>query len=540
MSWRKFFKSNLFYRDICRILGYYFLGFSLTFIIPLTLAAYYQYIQKPEFHPQPHSTLAFAESILITLALAGLFLLLGSRSKGNLFRKEGLATVVLIWFLTPLIAALPFYLSGTLKNPIQAYFEACSGLTTTGSSIMHAKLYDSDGKEIPYQRSICGIHNTTYEFYGTIAPAGNNAEGIEAVSKAVLFWRSFTNWLGGAGIVMLFVAILPMLGVGGKVLFQTEVPGPHKEALTPRVKETAIYLWKIYLGLTLLQIILLLVTNQEMEWLDAVTVSLSTISTGGFSIHNQNIAYYHNMTTEWVIIVFMILGSINFSLYYYALHGKIYRFYEAEFLLFLIITFIVCFLASWWLLGSQHSTAQAIHYGIFHLVSAISTTGFNITNYNTWPYLVQALMWVVMFLGGMSGSTAGGMKTLRLIMLFRIAINRIESIFRPQKVEKISIGGREVDNNAAMMALCFLAILSAISVGSTVLFIANGIDPSTSLSLVACMINDTGMSFGMAGPTESLAFMTNTELLASCFLMILGRLEFFAVLALFLPSFWKT
>ena len=289
-----------------------------------------------------------------------------------------------------------------------------------------------------------------------------------------------------------------------------------------------------------MQIFLLVITNQKMEWFDAITVSLSTISTGGFSIHNQNIAFYNNLATEWVIIIFMILGSINFSLYYYALHGKIYRFYETEFLLFLFITFVACFLAFWWLLESQLPIAEAIHYGIFHLVSALSTTGFNIVNYNAWPYLVQALMWVVMFLGGMSGSTSGGMKTVRLVMLFRIARSKIESVFRPQRVERISIGGREVDDQAASMVLCFFLILTAISVISTVLFIANGIDPSTSLSLVACMINDTGMSFGMGGPTESLAFMTNTELIASCFLMILGRLEFFAVLAFFVPAFWKS
>lgn len=547
----------MYYRDVFRILGYFFIGFSLSFTLPLALAVYYEFFQSPELHPQPHTTSFFVESILICVALALIFLMFGRNAKGHIFLKEGLAIVVLIWFLTPAIAALPFFLSGTLKNPFQAYFEACSGLTTTGSSVMQAKHYDPvNGEEIPIKKTFCGVINTTYEFYGNIPPVVDPktgeivAEGVEAVSKAILFWRSLTNWLGGGGIVVLFVAILPLLGIGGKILYQAEVAGPNKEALTPRIKETAINLWKIYLTLSVLEVIFLMATNTEMEWLDAITVTFSTISTGGFSIRNTSIAYYQNSHTEWVVIVFMILGSINFALYYHLFKGKAYRFYEPEFFLFMLLLVVGTALIAWNLLGKvetplvphpekTYALSEAIRSGAFQLVSSLSTTGFSTANYDTWPYIAQAIMWIAMYFGGMSGSTSGGIKTVRLIMLFKIAQNKVESLFRPDKMTRVMVSGREIDPSISILTLCFFLLITSVSIAASMIYIAYGIDPETSIGLVACLINGVGLSFRMGAPGDSLAFLNNAELILSSLLMLLGRLEFFAVFALLVPSFWK-
>lgn len=546
----------MFFRDVCKILGFYFLGLSALLLIPFCLAAYYQFVLDPALHLQPHSTFSFLAAIGISAFFGLLCLFFGKNSQGHIFKREGLVSVVLIWFLTPVIAGLPFYLSGTLENPLQAYFEACSGITTTGSTVMHSKQYDAHtGQEIPIQKTICGHHDAAYSFFGTITPVRNAAgeiiyEGIEAVSKALLFWRSFTNWLGGGGIVVLFVGIIPTIRSAGKLLFQAEVPGPNKEAFTPRIKETSITLWKIYLYLTVLAMAALFIFVPALEWLDVVTVALGVVSTGGFSIRNTNIAYYNSPTLEWILILFMILGSINFSLLYQAIKGKIYRLYEPEFILFLAILLIVSVIASTQLLGVQQimldgttntiaSLHDAIRYGVFQMISTQTTTGFSLANYDSWPYLVQAVMWVAMFLGGMAGSTAGGIKIVRIIMLFKIALYKLESLFYPEAVRKFKVGDREIDEGIASMVLCFFLIVVAMSVLSTLFYIADGIDAETSFGLVACMINCTGLSFRMANPLESCAFLSNFSLGLSSFLMILGRLEFFAVLALFLPSFWK-
>lgn len=543
-------------RNVSKIVGLYFFAYTAALVVPLLLAIYYQFV-VPEEHPQPHTTAAFLISILITLCMAGGLYLYGRPVKVRIYRREGLAVVVLIWLLTPLVSALPFWISGTLKNPLAAYFEATSGLTTTGSTVMHPKKYDpATGREIPNVHVVKGEINTTYAFYGTIDPVrekGTNKilyEGIEAVSKALLFWRAFIQWIGGLGIVVIFVAVLPILGAGGKVLYHAEVPGPVKESLTPRIKETAIHLWKIYTGLTVILVILLMATNSKMTSLDAITTAFTTLSTGGFSIRNASIAYYESATTEWIIMVFMLLGSINFSLYYYVIRGKIYRLYEPEFILFIIIVISTCALASWQLIGAyKHSllpnldtvmtTHEAIRYGSFHVISAMTTTGYTLADYDHWPYVVQTILVIVMFVGGMSGSTAGGIKIMRLYILYRLAYFKTESLFKPKEVQIYKVGDKEMDNSSLIMVLCFFLVAISISVAGTFFYILDGIDPETSLGLVACMINCTGLTFRVGNPLESCAFLSNFGYSLSSALMILGRLEFFAILAVLAPSFWK-
>lgn len=545
----------MFYREILRILSSYLFLYAAILSIPFTLAAYYQFVADPLRHPQPSSTLAFAYTIAICLGLAFLFKQGVRQAKAALYRRESLATAVIIWFLTPAIGCLPFLFSGTIERLDQAYFEAASGFTTTGATVLEAKKYDAEtGKEVPIRRTYCGMQQTTYEFYGTVAPVtnalGERFEGIEAVSHALLFWRSLMQWLGGMGILVLFVAFLPELGIKGKFLFQTESPGPIKEALTPRITETALQLWQIYVGLTIVEVLLLLITNRQMSLFDAVTITLSTVSTGGFSVHNESLAYYHNFHTEWIVLVFMILGSINFSFYYYIIKGKIYRLFEPEFALYMLLLLTLGGFIAWNLIGVQrisltgesegvYSLREALHIGFFQLISAQTSTGFFLADYDHWPAIVQVVILIAMYLGGMAGSTAGGIKIVRFYMLFQIIKSKVESIFRPKTIRIIRLGQREIDQSAAISVLCFFVLVMFFSILATLCYIADQVDPETALGLTACMINNTGGAFRAAGPMSTMAFLSPFSTILSSFVMILGRLEFYAVLVLLMPAFWK-
>jgi len=546
----------MLYREIAKVVGTYFVGFSFALLLPLFLSVYYQFYIDPALHPQPHPTLAFEGTWLITLALGSILRFWGRKTKGYFFRREGLMCVVLIWFLSPVIGAMPFLLSGTLTNPVQAYFEATSGLTTTGASLLVAKQYQPGTmKEVPYEKVVRGEIDTKYVFYGTIEPVRNEkgeiiSEGIEALGKPLLFWRSFMQWLGGLGIVVLFVAVLPALGVGGRVLYHAEMPGPLEESLTPRIKETASLLWKIYLGLTFAEIILLLWTNPALSRFDAVCITLSTISTGGFTVVNGSIGAYQNAGTEWVVLFFMLFGSINFSLYFYCLKGKFFRLYEPELIVYSLGLLVMGAYLSYNLIGLQKVTTNgelggvytignAIRQGYFQMISAQTSTGFAIADYDKWPYVLQVLMLCSIYLGGMSGSTAGGMKMMRHILLFRIAQDKVELLFRPQTVRKLRIGDRTIDTSAVITVLCFFLTVIAMAVLGTFLLTLDGLDPETSIAVITSTINNSGMGFREAGPTDSFAFLSNFGCILTSIWMLMGRLEFFAVLVILVPAFWK-
>lgn len=546
----------MFYREIRRIISSYLYFYASILCLPLILAAYYQFRISDMNHPQPHTTLAFASTIVICLGLAWILGRGTGKAPAMLYRqREALASVVIIWILTPAIGALPFVFSGTLERFDQAYFEVTSGFTTTGATVFEAKRYDPHtGQEIPIQRSYQGIHADAYTFYGTVKPVedpftGERLEGLEAVSCALLFWRSLTQWIGGMGIIVLFVAFLPELGIQSKFLFQTETPGPIKEGFKPRIKETALQLWAIYVILTLLEVVLLFAVNPEISLFDAVTIAFSTLSTGGFSVHDENIGYYQQTNTEWVVLIFMILGSINFSLYYYILKGKFYRIFDPELIGYLLILAILGLFVVFEIWETPqisfkgkdletYTFAEALRIGLFQLVSTQTSTGFFVDPYDTWPYLVQVTLLIAMYLGGMSSSTAGGMKIIRIQILFEVAKSKIESIFQPRSVKKTRLGNREIDQTAAFSVLCFFLLTITISVLSTFFYVCDKIDPETALGLTACMVNNTGMAFKAAGPLGSMAFLSPFSMYLSSFLMILGRLEYYALLAVLFPIFW--
>ena len=547
----------LLYREISKILAVYLSFLAATLLVPLSLAAYYQFLADPASHPQPYDTASFALTIVVCIGIAAGLWWIGRTAIGRYFKREALALVVSIWFVTAIVGGLPFYFSGTFDNMVDCYFEAMSGLTTTGATVMHPKNYDPiSGAEIPVHKVFSDVYQISYTFDGTVAPVRDAvtgkvvATGVEAVGKALLFWRSLMQWLGGMGIVVLLVAVLPALGVGGKALYQAEVPGPTKETITPRIKETASLLWKIYLGFSIAEVALLMVTNSDMPLFDAVTVTFSNLSTGGFTTRNGSIAAYRNPATEWVVIAFMVVGSINFALYFQVLRGKIYRLFEPEFLTYMAILFLSSYLAIWNLVGSpefplvgsakgSYSLWDAVRYGCFQSISAQTSTGFATADYDKWPFINQVQMLLVMFVGSMAGSTGGGIKIIRHVILFRVAQYKVESMFRPRAVHTLRVGDREISADAANTVLCYFLIITVLSAVATLLFTLTGIDPETALATTACMINNIGIAFRMGGPTESFAFLSPLMKIFSTIWMVMGRLELFAVLVVLTPAFWK-
>lgn len=520
--------------------------------IPLGIAYYCERIVGPESYPQLPCTTAFLITLIFTLLLGGMFWLIGRDSSRRIYRREALLLVLLVYLITPAISGLPFLLSNTLTNPVDAFFEAVSGLTTTGASSMEAKKYDPE----THQEIAVGI-KAGYSYYGTIDPVldpitETYLEGLAAVNPSLLFWSSFMQWLGGMGIIVLFVAILPALGVGGKLIAQTEISAT-KESLFPRIKETASQLWKIYCSLTLLQILLLVATNRNISFFDASMISLATVSTGGYTPINGGIASFHSAATDVIVMIFMILGSISFPLYFYLTHGKIQRLRDPELKTFFVIITIAVTFATWQLIGTPKdaltslgstsglfSFSEALRYGAFQVISAQTTTGFFTSNFDQWPSTIQLLIFILMFIGGMSGSTTGGIKIIRLQTFFKIMLNKIESIYRPDTVRMTRVGASLIDTQTGLTVLCYIMIAFSLTVIGTFLLVWDGVDPESSLTTIASMMNTMGFPFKSAGPTESFAFLSDFGKMISSIWMIAGRLEFFAVLVLFVPAFWKT
>ena len=534
------------FQKICQILGKYLVYLSIALCLPLAVAGYYQYIAAPSDHPQPHSTFAFFLALIVCLALSQLLSFLGRQKiEQQFYRRESILIVVLIWIVTSIVSALPFYFSRTLTHPVDAYFEAISGLTTTGITMIASKAYDpTTGAEIPIHITNPHVPGKTYTYWGTVAPIRDPASGlilhsgVEAVSKALLLWRSLLQWMGGIGIIVIFLTVLPALGVGGKFLYQIEMTGPIKEGLTPRVRDTASRIWKLYLFFTLLQIVLLLFTNSQMPFFDALCTSLSTISTGGFSVRNDSIASYQNTATTAIVIAFMVIGSINFSLFFHAMRFKFFRIYVPDFFLFVSTAIIGCVLVSVYLMSAS-SVSEAFYLGSFQALSMQTTTGFTIADYDAWPFPSQMFMLILMFIGGMSGSTAGGIKTSRFYILYKIVSHRLESLYRPDSVRKLRVGNVEVDDKNALTVVSFFCIVAFFTVVGCVALVLDGLDPETSLGLIASFMNNVGAAFRAAGPSGSCLFLSDFSKILSTFWMLLGRLEFYVVLLLFLPDFWK-
>jgi trk system potassium uptake protein TrkH len=430
--------------------------------------------------------------------------LLARRPNPEVYRKEGLAVVGLGWLLSGAFGALPFLLSGVLPDVHDAFFESLSGFTTTGSTVLR------------------------------------DIEAAGAAAPSVLFWRSLTHWLGGMGVIVLFLAVLPTLGAGGKQLFRSEVPGPVPEGLRPRIAETAAILWRLYVGLSAVLAILLLI--EGMDLYEALIHTFGTLATGGFSNRNASVAAYDSVAIEVTIIVFMLLAGTNFTLYFRVLGGDWKAFVkDAEWrvyvgLLLLATAYIAVHL---WAAGVVDSFGESLRQAGFQVVALTTTTGFGTADFELWPKATQVVLVALMFVGGSAGSTGGGMKVIRVMLLAKLALHEIRRGFAPAVIRQVRVGGRVVEPALRNGTLAYFALLLAIAVAATFLVALTGEDLVTSFTSVAATLNNIGPGLAKVGPMLNFAELEPFAKYVLSLCMVLGRLELYAILVLFVPSFWR-
>jgi trk system potassium uptake protein TrkH len=414
--------------------------------------------------------------------------------------REGYITVSVAWLSAALFGALPYWFAG-IASPLDAFFESVSGFTTTGASIF------SDPESLP---------------------------------RGILFWRDFSQWLGGMGIIVLVVAVLPFLGVGGMQLFRAEVPGPTPERLRPRIRQTASILWRVYLGLTAAQAVLYLAGG--MTLFDAVTHAFGTMPTGGFSPRTASIGHYASPYLQYVTIVFMYLAGVNFALHYRALRGRPRSFLADEewrFYSLILVAACAIVVTAHLVAGTYRSLEAAFRASAFQVVSIGTTTGFATADYVTWPAVTQGVLLTLMFVGGMAGSTGGGMKTMRLWAALKQGAVELRKHFHPRAVIVTRVGGRVVPEGVMLNILAFMLLFVASFVVGALLLTVMGVDLVTAAGASAAAIGNIGPGLGGVGPTGHYAWVPGPGKAILCLLMLLGRLEIYTVLVLFHPGFWR-
>jgi len=442
--------------------------------------------------------------------LIGLPVWFFTRKNRSLNSKDGFVIVTLAWILVALAGAQPFYLTGTIPNFTDAWFESMSGVTTTGASII-----------------------------GNIETLPNLVNGIESLPHGVLFWRSFIQWIGGMGIIVFTIAILPLLGVGGVQLFKAEVPGPVADKIRPRVREAAKILWMVYVGFTFVQVLLLGLAG--MPWFDSVCHALTTMPTGGFSTQNASIAAYSNPLIHYIIIFFMFVAGVNFTLHFRAITGN-YKVHlkDYEFRVYLSIICIATLLI-FFNISSANSdwSHNSFLISLFESLAMLTGTGYAIADYELWPFFSQHLLLIIMFFGAMGGSTSGGMKIARIILLIKYAATETRRMLHARAIIPIRIGDRFISDEVVRNTLGFSLIYLSVFVLTAFVLTAFNLDLLSAIGASASAIGNVGPAFGAFGPTDSYALLhpIGKWMLTIC--MLLGRLEIFTIMVLFSRTFWK-
>jgi trk system potassium uptake protein TrkH len=466
-----------------------FLGMAMLF--PLVCGFYYQ----------DTSIKPLLVSMLISVLFGGALYLGGRKeNSGNISHREGMAIVTFAWVSIGLFGALPFYLGEMLPSFTDAFFESVSGFTTTGASVL---------------------------------------TNIESVPKGLLFWRSLIQWLGGMGIIVLSVAILPFLGVGGMQLYKAEVPSPVPDKLKPRVRDTAKILWKVYLLITIFEVILLLFGG--MTLFDSLCHTFTTMPTGGFSTKNTSVAHFNSSYIDMVIALFMLLAGINFSLHFQIIKGNTLAFWkDAECRFFLCAVLVLTVLVSLDIYGDVYQSIwESFRYGLFQVVSIVTTTGYATADYELWPGMSQVIIFFCMFLGASAGSTGGGMKCIRIMLCMKYCYKEIFSLIHPRSISHVKISGKVIPEDVVRSVLGFVALYLALFVFCSILLAGTGVDFLTAISAVASAIGNIGPGFGMVGPVENYAGITAIGKWILIWCMLIGRLEVYTVIILLAPEFWR-
>lgn len=475
---------------IFNILGKLLVGESFFLFISLLVSLIYQ---GPD-------TIAFLKAGLITFTAGSLSYLFTKGVQKELGKREGYIIVSLVWVVFSLFGCLPYLFSGAIPSVTNAFFETMSGFTTTGSSIL------------------------------------NN---IEELPHGILFWRSLTQWMGGMGIIVMFLAILPTLGIGGRELFVAEVPGPTPDKLTPRIKETARNLWGLYILFTLVETILLWFGG--MTFFDAINHSLTTMATGGYSTKQASVGFFTSPYIQYVIIFFMFVAGTNFTLSYAVITGRFNKIYKDEEFKFYTLVVLGCtaLIATGLYIAGGIGGEQAFRDSLFTVVSIITTTGYATADYLLWAPFLGMVIFVLFFVGGSAGSTGGGVKVVRILLLFKNSFYELKRLVHPNAVIPIRYNSKVVDQKTVTNILAFFVFYILIFMISSLLMSLWSSDIYSAFSAVATTLGNIGPGFGEVGPMENFYHLPDLAKWFLAFLMMLGRLELFTVLVLFSPSFWK-
>ena len=474
------------FRLVFKVTGKALMVEAVSMLIPLMVCLFYQEDPTPFLFTIPLvMIIGFALSLL--------------HSNDHFFPREGFFSVALIWLLMGAFGALPFYFSGFFPSYIDCFFEAVSGFTTTGASILTA---------------------------------------VEPLSRGILFWRSFIHWLGGMGVLILTIALLPSLGSRTLHLMKAESPGPVVSKLVPKSSQSSKILYGIYCGMTAIEVIALRIAG--MPWYDSIVHSFATAGTGGFSTRNLSIAAYNSPAIEIIITIFMLLFSVNFSLYFLLLCGKVKQVLKSDELrFFLIVVFASIVLITFNIWNLYPTVDESIRHAAFQVGSIISTTGFASTDFNQWPEFSRVLLVLLMFVGACAGSTGGAIKCSRVLLLGRCIRREIKQVIHPRVVNVVKLDGRVVDEPALRSVHIFFAAYIFITLGATLLVSVDNNSFGTTFTAVVSCIGNIGPGLELVGPMGNYAFFSPFSKLLLSLCMIIGRLEILPILVLFSGNAWK-
>lgn len=479
------------YRIVFKVLGYMMLIIAICMVPPLLIATFLK----------QSDTMPFLMSIMATTLFGAGLIYFNQNSSSSIKTREGLAIVTLGWVFASLFGALPFYLSGSVATYVDAFFETVSGFTTTGATII---------------------------------------TDIEILPKGILFWRSFTHWIGGMGILVVAVAILRTLGSGGFQIFKAESPGPVADKVVPKIKDTAKILYMAYISISILEFVLLMLGG--MSAYESAIHTFGTLGTGGFSTRNASIGGFSSSYIQIVIAIFMIMSGVNFSLYYDLFKGKwkdVYKNSELRLYLSIIAVAVLAItintnisLFDNWFIAFKHA--------LFQVSSLMTTTGYTSFDYEQWDTFSKAILFMLMFVGGSAGSTGGSIKVIRILVLVQLVKREFTKVLHPRSVVAVKVNNQAVADDTLMNIASFFMLYMMIFIFGTILISIEGIGLLGAGSAVAATLGNIGPGFDFVGPTTTYsAFSIPSKLLLS-FFMLLGRLELFTVLALFSPKFWKS
>ncbi|MEE3362408.1 MAG: TrkH family potassium uptake protein [Anaerovoracaceae bacterium] len=479
-------------RSILRISGLLLILTGCFISLPMLVAVHFQ---------EYDCAIAFFYVLAGCIAAGTFFRVFIPRSPEPLRKRDGLIIVTLTWLIMSFVGALPFTIQGCIPNYIDAFFETCSGFSTTGSSIL---------------------------------------TNVEAMPLSMLFWRSFTHWIGGMGIIVLAAAIFPILGIGGQMIASNESPGPVFEKTTSKIRDMARNLYVTYIIFTVLETLLLMIGGLSLY--DALVQTFGTVGTGGFSNYADSIAHFGSAYVEWIIIIFMVLSGANFNLYYIAVKngpGIFRRNTEFRLYIYIIVIFSVLIALYLRLGGTVGNFGTALRDAVFQVSSIITTTGFASTNYGTWPTFCVMMLFLLFFVGGCSSSTGGGIKVSRVLVMLKLVKRNLAMSLHPNVMYSIKVDGRIVSRDIIQEIASFLFMYAVTFLFAALLISVDGFDMTTNITAAATCIGNIGPGFGEVGPAGNFAAFSPFSKIVLSLLMLAGRLELFTFFMLVSPKFWN-